>query len=40
MKFKGTVSGDKIDMKMDMSDTGGGGGGMPEMPPTILKRVK
>ena len=39
MKFKCTLSGDKIEMKMDMGDAGGGGG-MPEMPPTILNRVK
>jgi hypothetical protein len=39
MKFKGTVTGDTIEMKFEMGDTGGGGG-MPEMPPTILKRVK
>jgi hypothetical protein len=37
MKFNGTVKGDTIEMKMDM---GGGGGGMPEMPPTILKKVE
>lgn len=36
MKFNGTVKGDTIELKMDM----GGGGGMPEMPPTILKRVE
>jgi hypothetical protein len=35
-KYKGALSGDQIEMKMDM----GGGGGMPEMPPLILKRVK
>ena len=34
MKFECTLEGDTIEMKM------GGGGGMPEMPPTILKRVK
>ncbi len=39
-KFKCTLSGDKIEMKMDMGDMGGGGGGAPEMPPTILNRVK
>ena len=35
-KYKGALSGDQIEMKMDM----GGGGGMGEMPPTILKRAK
>jgi hypothetical protein len=39
MKFKGTVTGDQIEMKMDMGDAGGGGG-MPEMAPMILKKVK
>jgi hypothetical protein len=39
MKFKGTVTGGQIEMKMDMGDTGGGGG-MPEMPPMILKKVQ
>ncbi len=39
MKFKGTVKGDTIEMKMEMGDMGGGQG-MPEMPPTILKKVK
>jgi len=39
MKFNGTVTGDQIEMKMNMGDAGGGGG-MPEMPPMILKRVK
>ncbi len=38
MKFKGTVKGDTIEIKFDMGDMGGGG--MPEMPPTILNRVK
>jgi hypothetical protein len=38
MNFKGTVTGDQIEMKMDMGDMGGGG--MPEMPPIILKKVK
>jgi len=38
MNFKGTLTGDKIEMTMDMGDMGGGG--MGEMPPTILKRVK
>ena len=37
MKFNGTVKGDTIELKMDMS---GMGGGMGEMPPTILNRVK
>jgi len=39
MKFKGTVKGDTIEMKMEMGDMGDGQG-MPEMPPTILKKVK
>jgi len=38
-KYKGVLSGDQIEMKMDMGDMGGGGG-MPEMPPLILTRVK
>ena len=37
MKFNGTVKGDTMEMKMDMGEMGGG---MPEGPPTILKRVK
>ena len=37
MKFNCTLKGDTIEMKMDM---GAMGGGMGEMPPTILKRVK
>jgi hypothetical protein len=37
MKFNCTLKGDTIEMKMDM---GSMGGGMGEMPPTILKRVK
>ena len=36
MKFNCTLKGDTIEMKMDM----GGGGGMGEMPPTILTRAK
>ena len=39
MKFKGTVKGDTIELKMDMSGAGGGGG-MGEMPPIVLKKVK
>ena len=39
MKLNGTVTGDQIEMKMDMGDMGGGGG-MPEMPPVILKKVE
>jgi hypothetical protein len=39
MKFKGTVTGGQIEMKMDMGDAGGGGG-MPEMAPMILKKVQ
>ena len=34
-KYKGVLSGDQIEMKME-----GGGGGMPEMPPIILKKVE
>lgn len=37
MKFNCTLKGDTIEMKMDMGDMGGG---MGEMPPTILKRVE
>ena len=37
MKFNCTLKGDTIEMKMNMGDMGGG---MPEMPPTILKRVE
>ena len=37
MKFNGTVKGDTIEIKMDMGE---GGGGMGEMPPTILTREK
>ena len=37
MKFNCTLKGDTIEMKMDMGDMGGG---MGEMPPTILKRAK
>ena len=36
-KFKGTVKGDTMEMKMDMGDMGGG---MPEPPPTILTKVE
>jgi hypothetical protein len=38
MKFKGEVKGDTIEIKMEMGDMGGGG--MGEMPPTILKKAK
>ena len=38
MKFTGTVKGDTIELKMDMGDMGGGG--MPERPPMILKKVE
>jgi hypothetical protein len=41
--YKGEVKGDTITMKMEMSAAGGAGGppaGAPEMPPTILKKVK
>ena len=38
MTFKGTVKGDTLEMKMAMGE--GGGGGMPEMPPMVLKKVK
>ena len=34
----GTVKGDTIELKMDMGE--GGGGGMGEMPPIVLKKVK
>ena len=37
MKFNGTVKGDTIEINMDMGE---GGGGMGEMPPTILKKAK
>lgn len=37
MKFNCVLKGDTIEMKMDMGEMGGG---MGEMPPTILKRVK
>ena len=36
-KFKGTVKGDTMEMKMEMGDMGGG---MPEPPPTILTKVE
>ena len=39
MKFKGEVKGDTIELKMEMGDMGGGGG-MGDMPPTILKKAK
>ncbi len=39
MKFKGEVKGDTIELKMDMGDMGGGGG-MGEMPPIVLKKAK
>lgn len=38
MKFNGEVKGDTIELKMDMGEMGGGG--MGEMPPTILKKAK
>ena len=38
MKFNGTVKGDTLELKMDMGGAGGGGG-MPEMPPIVLKKV-
>lgn len=38
MTFKGTVKGDTLELKMGMGE--GGGGGMPEMPPIVLKKVK
>ena len=34
MAFEGTVNGDSLEIKM------AGGGGMPEMPPIVLKKVE
>ena len=39
MKFNGEVKGDTLELKMDMGDMGGGGG-MGEMPPIVLKKEK
>ena len=38
MKHTGVVKGDTMELKFEMGDMGGGG--MPEMPPIILKKVE
>jgi hypothetical protein len=38
MKHTGTVKGDTMELKVEMGE--GGGGGMPEMAPIVLKKVK